>query len=85
MLILVLPRQLQIGVRCLLRLFDESMEQNHSASFVDIKKHPRNSILSQACPYLIDALAQGPANRHANRPAELYGFDVLSDSLPVIR
>jgi len=39
----------------------------------------------KTCADFIDAAAHRSANRHSDRPAELDRFDVLSDSLRVIR
>src|SRR5947209_2742804 len=80
MFVLVAPRQFQIVVRRLLCFLDESVE----APPVDIKKHARDSVLGQARPHFMDAVAHWPANRHPNRPAELHGLDILSDAFPVI-
>jgi len=85
MLALVAPRQVQILVRSLLRLLDESVEQDHPASFVDIEKHSCDSVLGQARPHFIDAIAKWFANRHPDGPAELHCLDILSDALPIIR
>jgi hypothetical protein len=63
---IVALRQVQILGRCLLRFLDESMEQHHPALLVDIEKHARNSVLGQARPHFIDAIAQWFANGHAN-------------------
>ena len=84
MFVLVAPRQFQIVVRRLLCFLDESVEQDHPAPPVDIKKHARDSVLGQARPHFMDAVAHWPANRHPNRPAELHGLDILSDAFPVI-
>jgi hypothetical protein len=45
MLILVAARQVQILVRHLLRFLDESVEQDHSALFVDVEKRPSDAVL----------------------------------------
>jgi hypothetical protein len=45
MLALVASCQLQILVWCLSRFLNESVEQNHPGFLVDVKKHPRDSIL----------------------------------------
>jgi hypothetical protein len=84
MLALVAPRQLQILVRSLLCLLDESMQQDHPALLVDVEEHPRYSVLGQARPHLVDAIAYRSANGHADWPAELDGLNVLADPLPVL-
>jgi hypothetical protein len=61
------------------------MEQNHPAFLVDIEKHPRDSVLHQARPHLVDAVAQWSANGHPKRPAKFHGLDVLADPLPILR
>ena len=85
MLILVAARQVQILVRRLLRFLDESVEQDHSAVFVDVKKDSRDSVLSQVRPHFIDPAAHWLENGHPNRPAELHGLNILSDALPILR
>jgi hypothetical protein len=84
MLVLVAPRQLQIFARCLLRFLDETMQQNHPAFPVDIEKYARDSVLTQARPHFVDAVAERLAYGHANGPAELHGLDILSDALPIL-
>jgi hypothetical protein len=84
MLAFVPFRQFQIFARSLLSFLDESMQQNHSASLIDIEKHARDSVLNQSCPHLINAVAQRSAGRHSDRPAELDRLDVLADPLPIL-
>jgi hypothetical protein len=84
MLVFVTFRQLQVGFRRLPGFLDKSMEQNHAAPLVDIKKHPRGSVLDQAYPHFVDTAAQRPANWHPDGPAELYRLDVLPDPFPVL-
>jgi len=57
MLALVAPCQLQILVRGLLRLLDESMQQDHPALLVDIEKYAGDSVLGQARPYFVNTHA----------------------------
>jgi len=83
MLILVAARQVQILVRRLLRFLDESVEQDHSALLVDVKENSRDSVLSQARPHFVDAVAQWPTNGHPDWPAKLHCFDVLPNTLPI--
>jgi len=83
-LVLVVPRQIQILVRCLLCLLDESMQQDHPAQLVDIEKHPRDSVLSQVRSHFKDAVSQWPASRHPDGPAELHCLDVLPDALAIL-
>lgn len=85
MLILVAVRQVQIFLRRLLRFLDESMQQNHPAFLVDIKEHPRDSVLGQARPHFVDTVAQWPPNGHPYWPAELHRLDILADVLPIFR
>ncbi len=47
MSVLVASSQLQIFGRRLPRLFDESMQQDHPAFFVDVEKHPGDAVLGQ--------------------------------------
>lgn len=84
MLALVASRKLQILYRRLLRFLNESVQQDHPASPVDIKKHPRDSVLAQFGSHLVDAIAQRPANRHTDRPAKLHRFYVLADPLSIL-
>ena len=84
MLALVAPRQLQVLLWRLLRFLDETVEQDHSALFVDVEEHPCNSVLRQARSHFIHAIAQWLANGHADGPAELYGFDILPNSFPIL-
>jgi hypothetical protein len=85
MLILIAERQVQIVVRRLLRFLNESVQQDHSALFVDVKKDPRDSVLSQVRPHFIDTVSQWLANGHPNGPAEFHRFDVLPDAFPIFR
>jgi len=71
-------------VRGLLRLFDESMQQDHSAFLVDIEKHSGDSVQDQVCSHFINTVAQWPGNGHPNWPAKLYCFDVLADAFPIL-
>jgi hypothetical protein len=57
MLAFVASRQAQILGRRLLRFLDESVKQDHTASFVNVKEHASNSILAQARPHFVDAVA----------------------------
>jgi hypothetical protein len=84
MLAFVPFRQFQIFVRSLLGFLDESMQQNHSASLIDIEKHARDSVLSQSRAHFIHAVTQRLANRHPDGPAELDRLDVLADPLPIL-
>jgi hypothetical protein len=84
MLILITTRQVQVLVRCLLRFLDKSVEQDHSALFVDVKENSRDSVLSQVRPHLVDPATHWPANGHPDRPAELHGLDILPDPFPVL-
>ncbi len=84
MSILVASSQFQIFGRRLPRLFDESMQQDHPAFFVDVEKHPGDAVLGQTSSHLINAVPQWPASGHPNGPAELHGLDVLPNAFPVI-
>jgi hypothetical protein len=83
MLAFVTPCQLQILVRRLLCLLDESVQQDHSAFPIDVKKYARNSVLHQARPHFINAIASGLANGHPDGPAKLHRLDILTDTLAV--
>ena len=83
MLAFVTPCQFQSLVRRLLRLLDESVQQDHPAFPIDVKKYARNSVLHQARPHFIDAVTQWSANGHSDRPAELHRLDILADTLPI--
>ena len=85
MLILITTRQVQVLVRCLLRFLDKSVEQDHSALFVDVKEDSRDSVLSQARPHFIDSATYWLANGHPNRSAELHSLNILSDAPPILR
>ncbi len=84
MSVLVASSQLQIFGRRLPRLFDEPMQQDHPAFFVDVEKHPGDAVLGQTSSHLINAVPQWPANGHPDGPAELHGLDVLPNAFPVI-
>ena len=84
MLILVAARQVQILVRRLPRFLDESVEQDHMAFLVDIEKYACDSVLGQARPHFVDALAQWSTNGHPDWPAELSRLNVVADPLPVL-
>ena len=45
MLAFVAPCRFQILVRRLLRLLDESVQQDHPAFSIDVEKYARNSVL----------------------------------------
>jgi hypothetical protein len=60
------------------------MQEHHSATFVKIKQHPSDPVLSQVRTYLVNTTAYGAAYRHTHRPAKLDGLDVLADSLAVL-
>jgi hypothetical protein len=47
MSVLVAASQFQIFGRRLARLFDESMQQDHPAFFVDVEKHPGDAVVGQ--------------------------------------
>ena len=49
--------QLQIFSRRLSGFLDESVQQDHSASLIDVEENTRNSVLTQAGPHFVDALA----------------------------
>lgn len=51
---------------------------------VDIEQDPGNPIVRKVRSDFKNSLAQRSTRWHSNRPAELYGLDVLSDSLSVI-
>jgi hypothetical protein len=80
----VASRQLQIFVRRPPRFLDKSMQQHHSASLVDIKKHSRNSVLREARPNFVEALTQRPANRHPDWPPEFHRLDVFTDAFAIL-
>ena len=85
MLFFVSSRQGQIFIRRLLCLLYETVKQHHSILCVDIEQDPSNPIVRKVRSDFKNSLAQGSTRWHSNRPAELDGLDVLSDSLPVIR
>ena len=60
------------------------MQQHHPAFLVDIEKHASNAILGQACPNLLDTVAQWLANGHPDKPAKFHRLDVLADPFTVI-
>jgi hypothetical protein len=72
----------QLPEGSLLRLLDESMEQNHAASRYT-KQHPAGSSISQITSGLPKAVAEAPAIGHSQRPAELHFLNVKTDPLPV--
>src|SRR5260370_39674233 len=84
MSVLVASSQFQIFGRRLPRLFDESMQQDHTAFFVDVEKHPGDPVLGQTSSHLINAVPQWPANVHPDGPAQPRGLDVLPNAFPVI-
>lgn len=76
--------QIKIFIGSLPRLLDESMQQHHPASLVDIEKHTGDSVLSQISPHLMNAIAQGSANGHPDGPAELHGLDIFTNQLAIL-
>jgi hypothetical protein len=80
---LVAPRQCQVIVWRLPRFLDESVQQNHPTFPVDVEQHPRNSVFRQVRPNFIQAITQGLAHRHSDRPAEFCRLNVLSNALPI--
>jgi len=85
MFIFIGSRQLQVLGRSLLRFLHESMKTNHSASFVHVKEHSCNTVLSQLGAYLMDPIAECLAHWHSNRPTKLHSLDVRANSLTVVR
>jgi len=85
MLAFVPLRQLQVFARCLLRFLDESVKQHHPVSYINVKQYPRDAILPQPSPNLVDPIAQRLASGHPNGPPELHGLDVLPNPPPVFR
>src|SRR5579863_3315854 len=85
MLVLITPSEFQILMRSFLRLLHKPMEQNHPAFLVDVEKHSGNAILREARTHFVDAIAQRPAYRHANRPAEFDCLDVFANAFSIFR
>ncbi len=85
MLILVSSRQGQFFNPRLLCFLYETVEQHHSIPRINVEQDPSNPIVCEMRSDFKNSLAQGSTRWHSNRPAELDGLDVLSDSLPVIR
>jgi len=83
MLPLVPSRQFEILVRCLLRFLDEAVQQNHSLFSVYIEQHASDAVLRKMRADLVDAISKRPANRHAQRPAELNCLDISPNAFPV--
>ncbi len=85
MLVLVSSRQFQIFIRCLLCFLYETVQEHHSIPLINVEQDPSNPIVCEMSSDFIDSLTHGSTRWHSNWPAELYGLDVLSDSLPVLR
>src|SRR5260370_9584731 len=75
-------RQLDIVIRCLLRLLDEPM-QHHPLPALDREECPRDAI-AQRRPNLPDGSSQLIDARFADRPLELNVGNVLADGLALI-
>src|SRR5271157_5622414 len=75
-------RQLDIGIRCLLCLLDEPMEQHH-LSALDREQCAADTI-DQRCSNLPDGSPQVIDVRFADRPLELNVSNVLADRLALI-
>ena len=76
--------QPQIFIRSFARFLDQSVQQYHPPLFVDVEKHPRNSVLAQAGPNFVDAAAQWSADRHANGSAKFHRLGILADALAIL-
>src|SRR5271165_550590 len=56
------------------------MQEHHVTFLVEIKEHPRNSVLGQVRPHPVNTTAHGTACRHPHRPAKLNRLDVFADT-----
>ncbi len=54
------------------------------AVLVEIKQHPRNSVLGQVRPHLVNTTAHGAAYRHPHGPAKLNRLDVFADTFTIL-
>src|SRR5262249_45959588 len=81
-LLLPLQRETEVALGCLLRLLDECVKQDHPA-FVDAKQHAADTALGDVAADFPQSVAEGTAQRHADRPVELDVLDVLPDDLPI--
>lgn len=68
---------MEISRRRPIRFLDEAVQKHHFV-FVDAKQDSGDSI-PQAASRLEQPIAEGPADRQANRPAVLDGLDVDAD------
>lgn len=84
MLAFIAPCEFQIAGRSLPRFLDETVEENHSALFVDIEKYPCGAALRYVCSHFVNSGTERLADRHPYRPAVLYGLDVFADPFPVL-
>ena len=85
MLFLVSSRQGQFFIRCLLRFLYKTVEQHHSILRINVEQDACNPIVCEMRSDFKNSVTHNSTRRHSNRPAELDGLDVRSDSLPVIR
>jgi hypothetical protein len=81
---LVPVRQVQIVQWRLLRFLDEAMQQNHSPLRIDVEQYPGDAALGQMCPYFANAVTEGSAYRHPDRPSKFDCLDVLTDELAIL-
>src|ERR1039458_8196900 len=60
------------------------MQEHHLAVLVEIKQHPRHSVLGQVRPHLVNTTAHGAAYRHPHGPAKLNRLDVFADTFTIL-
>jgi hypothetical protein len=83
--LLVSSWQGQIFNRRLLCFLYETVKEHHSFFLVYVEQNPSNPIVREMGSDFIHSVTYRSTRWHSNRPAELHGLDVLSDSPPVIR
>lgn len=76
-------RKLEVGKRCLLRLLDEAVQQNHF--ICDYREKHTGDSLRQADPNLPQIRLYLANQRHPKRPSRFYRLDVIPDRLSVLR
>ena len=81
---LVPARQLQIIQRRLLRFLDKAMQQNHPPLRIDVEQYPGDAALGQMRPYFANAVTEGSAYRHPDRPSKFDCLDILTDEFAIL-
>src|SRR6185437_6104257 len=79
-----LQGEIDLLLRCLLRLFDEAMQQHHAAA-AHAEDDSRDSALHERTSHLPKSTARRTDKGQTQRPGELDILDVFADEPPVFR